>query len=69
MMAFGYFIFFQALDVRDVFFAQLFFPVLQTTLQDCEKQHLPVFDVVLGVRVGFVPFMEIGCITPLVVAR
>jgi hypothetical protein len=29
----------------------------------------PVFDVVLGVRVGFVPFMEIGCITPLVVAR
>jgi hypothetical protein len=50
-------------------FSLNFFPVLQPTLQDCGKQHLPVFDVVLGVRVGFVPFMEMGCINPLVVAR
>jgi hypothetical protein len=42
-----------------------FFPVPQTTLQDCGKQYLPVFDVVWGVCVGFVPFMEIGCINPL----
>jgi hypothetical protein len=46
-----------------------FFPVPQTALQDCGKQYLPVFDVVLGGRVGFVPFMEIGCINPLLAAR
>jgi hypothetical protein len=39
-------------------FSPNFFSVLQTALQDCGKQYLPVFDVVLGVRVGFVPFME-----------
>ena len=50
-------------------FSLNFFSVPQTALQDCEKQYLPVFDVVLGVRVGFVPFMEMGCINPLVVAR
>jgi hypothetical protein len=105
MMAFDYFNFFQDLEVRDVFLAQLFFPVLQTTLQDCEEQHhvwrgawrstslnfssfneaisylnralrwahvcacALVFDVVLDVRMGFVPFMEIVCISPLGVAR
>jgi hypothetical protein len=46
-----------------------FFPVPQTALQDCGKQHLPVLDVVLGVRVGFVPFMKIGCINRLLAAR
>ena len=33
-------------------FRSTFFPVLQTNLQDCGKQHLPVFDVVLEVRMG-----------------
>jgi hypothetical protein len=42
-----------------------FFPVPQTTLQDCGKQHLPVLDVVLGVHVGFVPFTKTGCNNPL----
>jgi len=45
------------------------FSVPQTARQDCGKQYLPVFDVVLGVRVGFVPFIEIGCINPLLAAR
>jgi hypothetical protein len=46
-----------------------FFPVPQTTLQDCGKQHLPVLDVVLGVHEGFVPFMKIDCNNPLAEAR
>jgi hypothetical protein len=52
-----------------MYFLLNFFPVPQTTLQDCGKQHLPELDVVLGVRVGFVPFMKIGCINPLAAAR
>jgi hypothetical protein len=46
-------------------FSLNFFPVPQTALQDCGKQHLPVLDGVLGVHVGFAPFMKIGCINPL----
>jgi len=43
-----------------------FFPVPQTTVQDCGKQNL--LDVVLGVRVGFVSFIKTGCINPLAAA-
>jgi hypothetical protein len=50
-------------------FSLNFFSVPQTALQDCGKKYLPMFDVVLGVRVGFVPFMEIDCINPLLAAR
>jgi hypothetical protein len=50
-MASDYFIFFQALKYATPFSLN-FFPVPQTTLQDCGKQHLPVFEVVLGVRMG-----------------
>jgi len=67
-MASDYFIFFQALEVHDVFLTQ-FFSVPQTALQDCGKQHLPVLDVVLGVHEGFVPFMKIDCNNPLAEAR
>jgi len=67
-MTSDYFIFFQALEYMIPFLLN-FFPVPQTTLQDCGKQHLPVLDVVLGVHEGFVPFMKIDCNNPLAEAR
>ena len=67
-MVFDYFIFFQALEVRDAFFAQLFSSSANRSSR-LRKTVSPVFDVALGVRVGFVPFMEIGCINPLLAAR
>jgi hypothetical protein len=39
MMAFDYFIFFQAIEVSRFLSCSTFFPVLQNTLQDCEEQH------------------------------
>jgi len=62
-MAFDYFIFFQALEDAMSFSLNLFSS--SASLLDCEKQHLPLFEVVLGVRVGVIPFIEIGHINPL----
>jgi hypothetical protein len=64
MIAFDYFIFFQTLEVHDVFFAQLLFQFCKPLFKIAGNSIYPVFDVVLDVRVGFVPFMEIGCIDP-----
>jgi len=67
-MASDYFLFFQALEVRDVFFAT-FFRFCNPLFKIAGNNIYPVFEVVLAVHVGFVPFMEMGCINPLVVAR